>query len=140
MPDTLAICGTSRLINPLELKGKEVWSVGRTSLVGANRYYEFHGLPCREPRFSSVQPEAIEGLPMANSICYMLAQAIWEARFAKIELIATPLSTGPERLDQRPAVAFICGIAKAKGIEVSWEGGPPIDGTRRYMQEEGYGR
>lgn len=135
----LLICGTARLILPEELIGAEVWSVGRTSLLGADRYYELHGLACREPRYDyrriPVSQIRLLGLPMINSVCVMLAHAIVENRHTQIELLATPLRAGGERVDQRPAVAFLVGYARARGFRVVWEDGPDL--TSIYM--EGFG-
>ena len=135
----LLICGTARLILPEELSGAEVWSVGRTSLLCADRYYELHGLACREPRYDYRRIPVSQirqlGLPMVNSVCVMLAHAIVENRHTHIHLVATPLRAGGERVDQRPAVAFLVGYAKAQGFQVFWEDGP--DFTTTYMGDMG---
>ena len=134
-PNRLVLCGTSRLISAEELAGAEVWSVGHTSLVGADRYYELHGLPCAEPRWDylslPVKDLQALGFPLRNTMCVMLAHAIWEWRFKRIDILASPLRTDAEKVEQRSSLAYIAGYAAAKGIAVTWEGG--IDFSTVYM-------
>ena len=132
----LAICGTARPILSSEIDGMEVWTVGRSSFEGADRYYELHGLPSKVPTYRECDvPYGFmkeHRLPASNSICYMIAQAILEDRFDEIHLLATPLTTSVERAHQRGAVLYLLGYAHGKGIRVFW-GDAPVDFNTLYM-------
>lgn len=109
--------------------------MGKSPIVGADRYYELHGLPSREPRYDYAKIPVHElralRLPMINSVCVMLAHAIYEQRHESIRVLASPLLGNAERVEQRPAVAYLLGFADALGIRVYWEGG--IDLSAVYM-------
>lgn len=134
----LAIVGNARTVQPEELEGYEVWALGTGNYEKADRYYEFHGLPCKEPTFrmNNIPIDALhrEGLPLMNSICIMLAEAIYSGWFYEIKLVGCPLRDKTEYIAQKPAVAFLVGLAKGKGIRVSWEQSG-LDFINVYMME-----
>lgn len=132
---SLAICGNARPISDEELKGHEVWALGSGKIVGADRYYELHGLPCAEPtyRFKDIPIDEIHaiGLPLSNSICIMVAHAVMENRFDNICIKGSPLRAHEYR-DKQADLAFICGWAKGRGVHIYWEGST-LDMIHIYM-------
>ena len=121
----LVICGNARPISEEELKGYEIWALGTSKIVGADRYYELHGLPSAEPtyRFKDIPIDELHAiwLPLSNSICIMVAHAVFEGRFESICVRGSPLRSYEYR-DKQADLAFICGWAKGKGVHIYWEG------------------
>jgi hypothetical protein len=139
MGGKLVICGTYRPLSLEELSPyDEVWSVGKSTIPRADRFFEFHDLPCREPcyRWKDLPKEELLHLhiPLTNSICIMLGVAILEGH-TDITILASPLCNSTpyshtinvDYAEQRPAVAYIIGLASVQGISITWEGGPDFE-------------
>ena len=44
--------------------------------------------------------------------------------YTEIKIIGSPMEAKSEYIEQRPALAYICGYLNAKGIKVDWVDGP----------------
>jgi len=134
--NNLVICGNSRPIPQEEFEECECWALGVGKVEGADRYYELHGLPCKDPcyRMEDIPIAALHriGLPLTNSICIMLAHAVLEGRFSSITIKGSPLRAR-EYKDRQADLAFICGYAKGCGSSIRWEESS-MDFINVYMQ------
>ena len=124
----LIICGKGNDHIPLnEIAGPddETWLHGTDPRDGADWYFELHGIDTGRENTIYEMPETIykAGLPINNTICAMLVCA-WLSGYQEIRLCGAPLEATDEYQDQKPAVAFIVGFLKGKGIKVTWDEGP----------------
>lgn len=132
---TLLICGTAREICAAKDHAEEIWSLAIKPVPYSDRVYGFHGERgvTHSWDFGMPKMKVLEtGLPLNNSICIMLANAIVENRFDEIKVLGSPLSVGPEYTRERPALAvcvwYCRNIAR---IPCEWEGGAEL--TKIYM-------
>ena len=124
----LIICGKGNDHIPLnEIAGPddETWLHGTDIRDGADWYFELHGIDTGRENTIYEMPETIykAGLPINNTICAMLVCA-WLSGYQEIRLCGAPLEATGEYQDQKPAVAFIVGFLKGKGIKITWDEGP----------------
>lgn len=130
----LIICGGARPICVEKNHPEEIWALATRPVEYPDRLYGFHGEKNATHSWRNV-PDAVSlmPLPLANSICVMLAHAICENRFSKITIYGSPLLIGKEYTKERPALAICVWYANniAK-IPTYWEGG--IDFSARYMK------
>jgi len=124
----LIICGKGNDHIPLnEIAGPddETWLHGTDIRDGADWYFELHGIDTGRENTIYEMPETIykAGLPINNTICAMLVCA-WLSGYQEIRLCGAPLEATDEYQDQKPAVAFIVGFLKGKGIKITWDEGP----------------
>lgn len=123
---SLVIAGVAGYLTDAEVKGREVWTVGRAPFIGASRYYEFHGLSfpsveknrvyCRD-----VLPEVRSlPVPMTNSICLMLMEAFVEG-YTDIEILRSPLTASFEYRTERMSLASCVMYCRCKGRNVIWK-------------------
>lgn len=71
--------------NYLKSKGFEVWACGTDKRDGADRYFEFHNLPCKENRIvirgvRSEVEELSKIIPVNNTVSIMLAEAYFSGK------------------------------------------------------------
>ena len=131
----LIICGKGNDHIPLDEiaeEGAEIWLHGTDTRDGADLYFELHGIETGRENTVYEIPETVyrTGLPINNTICAMLVCA-WLSGYQEIRLCGAPLEATEEYQDQKPAVAFIVGFLKGKGIKITCDEG---------QQDKGYGR
>ena len=131
----LIICGKGNdhiPLNEIAEEGAEIWLHGTDRRDGADWYFELHGIDTGRENTVYEIPETVygTGLPINNTICAMLVCA-WLSGYQEIRLCGAPLEATNEYQDQKPAVAFIVGFLKGKGLKITWDEGP---------QDKGYGR
>jgi hypothetical protein len=124
----LIICGKGNdhiPLNEIAGPGDETWLHGTDTRDGADWYFELHGIDTGRENTIYEMPETIykAGLPINNTICAMLVCA-WLSGYQEIRLCGAPLEATDEYQDQKPAVAFIVGFLKGKGIKITWDEGP----------------
>ena len=122
---SLIICGNARSIAPEELIGSETWGLKTGSVPNLDMYWDFHGIPFTGVvhNIEEIPIEKLhkEGLPLMNSICILLAHAIYSGNYSMIQLKGCPLRDKTEYIRQKPALAFLVGLAKGRGIKIHWE-------------------
>lgn len=124
----LIICGKGNdhiPLNEIAEEDTEVWLHGTDNRDGADWYFELHGIETGRENTIYEIPETVyrAGLPINNTICAMLVCA-WLSGYQDITLMGAPLEATEEYQDQKPAVAFIVGFLKGKGLNIKWEEGP----------------
>ena len=119
-------------------KGYELWMLGIDKRPGADRYFELHGLPGYHAEATRELPAEVyeSGLPINNSICALLVYA-WQSGYTEIKIIGSPMEAKSEYIEQRPALAYICGFLNAKGIKVNWVDGPKNINYGRKQNDSG---
>jgi hypothetical protein len=126
--DLLIIGGAGEIVS-LEGHSEEIWSLSVKPVPFSDRVYEFHEPLRKKPGlyyWGNIPKADILslGLPLGNSICIMLANAIVERRFSSIRVLASPLIVGPEYTKERPALACCVWYANnIAGIKTAWAGG-----------------
>lgn len=125
----LIICGKGNdqvPLNEITDDDAEIW------LHGADLYFELHGIDTGRENTVYEIPETVyrTGLPINNTICAMLVCA-WLSGYKEIRLCGAPLEANGEYQEQKPAVAYIVGFLKGKGIKITWDEGP---------EDKAYGR
>jgi len=132
---TLLICGSARSIVATKDHVEEIWSLAQNPVEFSDRLYGFHGEQNATHSWKRSMPnDAIlnTGLPLGNTICIMLVNAIVEDRFSEIRILGSLLSVGPEYTKERPLLAvcvwYCRNIAR---IPCYWEGGPEL--AKTYM-------
>lgn len=127
MRSELVIAGVYGEYDEERIAGREVWTVGRSPYEGASRYYELHGLsfPCFPGReyTRSVCPalEADMTVPLGNSVCAMLMEAVYEG-YTDIEILNCPLCASQEYIRERMDLAYCIAVARERfGSRVSWD-------------------
>jgi len=132
----LLIIGGAGEIVSLDGQTEEIWSLNACPVPFSDRVYEFHESKRKSPDlyfWRNIPKDKILSLnlPLGNSICIMLCNAIVECRFDSIQVLASPLIVGPEYTRERPALAccvwYANNIAK---IPTFWAGG--IDFNKVY--------
>ena len=131
----LIICGKGNDHIPLSEiaeADEEIWLHGTDRRDGADWYFELHGIDTGRENTIYEMPDTVykSGLPINSTICAMLVCA-WFSGYQEIRLCGAPLEATEEYQDQKPAVAFIVGFLRGKGINITWDEGP---------QDKGYGR
>jgi hypothetical protein len=131
----LIICGKGNdhiPLNEIAEEDAEIWLHGTDTRDGADWYFELHGIDTGRENIIYEIPETVyrAGLPINNTICAMLVCA-WLSGYQEIRLCGAPLEAKSEYQEEKPAVAFIVGFLKGKGIKITWDEGP---------QDKGYGR
>lgn len=121
---SLIICGNAREITQEELEGHEIWALRTGVIWGADRYWDFHGMEFPEPtyRFKDIPIDRLHsiGLPLSNSICILVAYAVYTRDYDEIIIKGSPLRA-TEYKNRRTDLAFIVGWARGKGVRVHWE-------------------
>lgn len=112
-------------VSELKTSNNEIWMLGTDARAGGDKYFELHGIPVNHENVIYELPEKIYrlGLPINNSICALLVHA-YLLGYKKISVIGAPMDAKNEYLQQKPAVAYICGWLFAKGVTVEWAYGP----------------
>lgn len=112
-------------VTELKTSDNEIWMMGTDSRAGGDKYFELHGIKVNHSNVMYELPDVVYrlDLPINNSICALLVYAYLEG-YKKISIIGAPMDASHEYLQQKPAVAYICGWLKAKGVNVEWAYGP----------------
>ena len=130
---SLVICGKANMTEPvsrLKTKDSHLWMCGTDPREGADCYFELHGLPSPHKNTVRSLPKEVymQKLPVNSTICAMLVYA-YISGYRRISIEEAPMTAQNEYLEQRAAVAYICGWLSAKGVEIRWEG---IPGSENY--------
>jgi hypothetical protein len=115
-------------------EGWELWLLGTDPRDGADRYYELHEIPCKHEGAIRELPDEVYqmGLPINNSISALMVHA-WQTGYTHIKVKGCAMIARSEYLQQRPAVAYVEGWIKSKGIDIEWTDGPVnIDYGRKH--------
>lgn len=112
-------------VSELKTSTNEIWMMGTDDRKGGDVYFELHGINVKHPNTIYSLPDQVYelDLPINNSICALLVHA-YLLGYTNISIIGAPMEATHEYLQQKPAVAYICGWLKAKGISVKWSYGP----------------
>ncbi len=121
-------CGTTDF-EKIKKTGFETWALGTDLRIGADRYYEFHGINIYHKNIltqKDLNPEIYNYkklLPLNNSISILLIQAYLEG-YSEIVLMDAPMQNTTELLNQRCSVSMVIGYLLGLGISVYWTDSP----------------
>ena len=108
----------------------EIWTVGTYPKLGADKYFEWHGIEDTLDQRKNIITEYPDYLrtkyaflPLNNSIANMLCIA-YEMGYTHIEILGCQMNTREEYIKQRPALALVIGYFMGKGLEINWIGSP----------------
>jgi len=107
--------------------GRTLWALGTDEREGADLYFELHGIKINyHDKVIYELPNEVYsvGVPINNSISALLVYA-YLLGFKKIVVVGSPMKSGDEYIEQRPALGFVVGWLCGKGLEVVWKDLPP---------------
>jgi len=112
-------------VKGLKTSANEIWMMGTDDRVGGDIYFELHGIHVNHPHTVYSLPDEVyeQNLPINNSICALLVYAYLQG-YKNISIIGAPMDANHEYLQQKPAVAYVCGWLKAHDVIVEWAYGP----------------
>lgn len=126
----LIICGKANMekdVSDIRTKNSELWMLGTDPRIGADRYFELHGLPVEHENVTYELPDKVYelGLPVSNSIC-ALALFAFISGYKDISIVGAPMDSKTEYIKERSSLALVVGFLTGSGLKVNWDGMPDL--------------